>query len=126
MPVAPVKNKRPPQETPSIQSLDRGLQILETVGKSPTPVSLSALTAVLKQLFGGKAFEPYTKHTILTLPELAKACREIKSKGYATDNSEFMEGVRCVAAPIRGKDGTVIASIGISAPTTRFPPERLE
>ena len=29
--------------------------------------------------------------------------------------------VRCVAAPIRDQDGVVIASIGISAPQSRFP-----
>src|SRR6201999_4218379 len=35
------------QETPSIQSLDRGLIILETIGKSSSPVSLGQLTGVL-------------------------------------------------------------------------------
>ncbi len=35
------------KETPTIQSLDRGLIILETVGRSPSPVSLSELTAIL-------------------------------------------------------------------------------
>jgi len=80
--------------------------------------------ATLRQLFGGNPLEPYTKQTLRTIADLAKACQEIKSRGYATDDSEFMEGVRCGAAPIRDKDGMVIASIGISAPGTRFPPER--
>jgi hypothetical protein len=35
-----------------------------------------------------------------------------------------MEEVRCVAAPIRDQAGTVVASIGISAPATRFPKSR--
>src|SRR4051794_13033629 len=35
------------QETPPIQSLDRGLVILEAVANSTTPVSLSELTGVL-------------------------------------------------------------------------------
>src|SRR5258708_35899340 len=35
------------QETPSIQSLDRGLMILESVGKSSSPVSLGYLTGIL-------------------------------------------------------------------------------
>src|SRR5207248_8988465 len=38
---------RTTQETPSIQSLDRGLLILEAVGKSPEPVSLGQLAALL-------------------------------------------------------------------------------
>jgi IclR family acetate operon transcriptional repressor len=35
-----------------------------------------------------------------------------------------MEGVCCVAAPIRNRDVAVIASIGISAPASRFPKDR--
>ena len=77
-------------------------------------------------MFGSKPLQSYTPRTIHTLSELARDCREIKARGYASDNGEFMEGVRCLAAPIRGKDGAVIASIGISAPITRFPTERQE
>jgi DNA-binding IclR family transcriptional regulator len=40
--------------------------------------------------------------------------------GYAIDDGEFLEEIRCVAAPIRDQDGDIVASIGISAPTTRF------
>ena len=47
MPVASVQSLRQTKETPSIQSLDRGLLILETVGKSSTPVSLGKLTSIL-------------------------------------------------------------------------------
>ena len=32
--------------------------------------------------------------------------------------------MRCLAAPIRDRDGAVIASIGISAPSARFPKEK--
>ena len=35
-----------------------------------------------------------------------------------------MVGVRCVAAPIGIRDGAVVASIGISAPSARFPRKR--
>jgi DNA-binding IclR family transcriptional regulator len=45
-------------------------------------------------------------------------------RGFATDESEDLEGVRCIAAPIRDRDGTVIASIGISAPAARLPRKR--
>src|SRR6185312_13761548 len=40
--------KRTPQETPSIQSLDRGLVILEAVAKCVEPVSLAELTTLLQ------------------------------------------------------------------------------
>jgi IclR family acetate operon transcriptional repressor len=78
----------------------------------------------LKALFGGKTLKPLTKNTIQSVKALAKACEEIRTRGFATDDSEFLEGVRCLAAPIRDRDGAVIASIGISAPAARFPKER--
>jgi DNA-binding IclR family transcriptional regulator len=37
-----------------------------------------------------------------------------------------VEGVRCLAAPVRDQDGTIIASIGISAPLARLDEERLD
>ena len=78
----------------------------------------------LKALFGPHPLEKYTKKTITCVSELARTCERIRGRGYATDESEYLEGVRCLAAPIRDRDGAVIASIGISAPLTRFPSER--
>ena len=66
----------------------------------------------------------HTKHTVTSISELARVCEKIREKGYAADDSEFQEGVRCVAAPIRDRDGAIIGSIGISAPRIRFPEER--
>lgn len=80
--------------------------------------------AELKALFGPAALQVYTARTISTLSQLAKCCAKIKADGYVLDDQEYMEGVRCLAAPIRDKDGMVIASIGISAPLGRFPEER--
>jgi IclR family transcriptional regulator, acetate operon repressor len=77
--------------------------------------------AGLKVLFGGEPLGARTKHTVVSLANLAAECKEIRKLGYATDESEYLEGVRCLAAPIRDKEGTVIASIGISAPSSRFP-----
>jgi DNA-binding IclR family transcriptional regulator len=42
-----MKNEATRQETPSIQSLDRGLAILEAVARSADPVSIGELTALL-------------------------------------------------------------------------------
>jgi IclR family acetate operon transcriptional repressor len=78
----------------------------------------------LSSLLGTKPLKAWTQNTILSTPKLAKQCAEIRVRGYATDESEFLEGVRCIAAPIRDSEGAVIASIGISAPAARFPAER--
>jgi len=78
----------------------------------------------LIHLFGSKPLKAYTKNTIQNVRSLAAECHTIREKGFATDESEYLEGVRCVAAPIRDRDGSVVASIGISAPAARFPKEK--
>jgi IclR family transcriptional regulator, acetate operon repressor len=78
----------------------------------------------LVKLFGTKQLTPHTKNTIQNVRSLAVECEQIRANGFATDDSEYLEGVRCVAAPIRDRHGAVIASIGISAPASRFSKER--
>lgn len=72
----------------------------------------------------GNALQPYTKRTVSSVKQLAKVCTETRAHGFATDDEEYIEGVRCVAAPIRAEDNHIIGAIGISAPLTRFPIER--
>jgi IclR family acetate operon transcriptional repressor len=79
----------------------------------------------LKALFGTTPLKGYTPRTIVSLPLLEKACAKIRADGYSTDDMEYLEEVRCVAAPIRDQDGITIASIGVSAPASRFPKARV-
>jgi len=81
-------------------------------------------TAELKAIFGASGLQTYTPRTVATISQLARSCAKIKADGYAVDDQEYVEGVRCLAAPVRDQDGEVIASIGISAPLNRFPRER--
>jgi IclR family transcriptional regulator, acetate operon repressor len=81
--------------------------------------------AELQALFGAGPLQRYTPRTITTIPRLAKACAAIRESGFTVDDVEFQEGVRCLAAPIRDKDGAVVASIGISAPLIRLPREHV-
>ncbi|MGH9673093.1 MAG: IclR family transcriptional regulator [Bryobacteraceae bacterium] len=80
----------------------------------------------LKAIFGVAPFDVYTPTTIPTIEDLAAACAVIKAQGFAFDNAEYLTEVRCLASPIRDKDGEIVASIGISAPLNRFPVERCD
>ena len=80
--------------------------------------------AGLRKLLGSKPLTRYTKKTLTSIPQLARACAEIRVRGFAIDHSEYIEDVCCVAAPIRGRTGAILASIGLSAPAARFPPSR--
>lgn len=66
-----------------------------------------------------------TPQTLTTLPALRREIEQIRKRDYSVDNEEYHPGVRCVAAPVRASDGSVVAAIGITAATVRFPPERI-
>jgi DNA-binding IclR family transcriptional regulator len=87
---------------------------------------VGAGAAELEDLFGASRLQSHTKWTIVSVAELAKTCARIADQGFAVDDGEFMEELRCVAAPVRDQDGTIVASIGISAPLTRFPKARYQ
>ena len=74
----------------------------------------------LKALYGTSPLERYTARTSVSLPDLARACRSVRARGFSADEGEFLEDVRCVAAPVRDRGGLVIGSIGVSAPVTRM------
>jgi DNA-binding IclR family transcriptional regulator len=51
---------------------------------------------------------------------LTKVLRTVRAEGVAEDRGEFISDVRCVAAPIRGRQGGVVAAVDIAAPRSRF------
>lgn len=65
----------------------------------------------------------FTKNTITTKKQLLLELKEIKDKGYGFDIEERDEDVSCIAAPIFGTNGEVLACISISGPHTRFTKE---
>lgn len=65
--------------------------------------------------------KPITEVTITDEDAFLQELREIRDRGYAVDNGEFEASVRCVAAPIRDRTGTVIAAVSISGPDNRMP-----
>lgn len=78
----------------------------------------------LRAQFGSGPLQKYTKNTITSISALAKDCIAIKKRGFATDEAEYQEEMRCVAAPIRVQNDTIVGSIGISAPAARFLKEK--
>jgi DNA-binding IclR family transcriptional regulator len=46
--------------------------------------------------------------------------REAKALGYAFDHGEYLPDVFCVAAPIQGPQGNIVAAMSVSVPRSRF------
>jgi len=66
-----------------------------------------------------------TVHTLTTLDEIRRETVLTRRNGYTLDDEEFNLGVRCLAVPVHGSEGTVVAAIGITAATVRFTRERI-
>lgn len=73
----------------------------------------------------GKDIAARTPLTLTALPDLKREIELTRKRGFSLDNEEYNPGVRCCAAPVRSSDGTVVAAIGITAATVRFPKERI-
>jgi IclR family acetate operon transcriptional repressor len=66
-----------------------------------------------------------TSRTLTTLAEIRREADLTRKRGFSLDDEEFNLGVRCLAVPVFGPDGTVAAAIGITAATVRFTRERI-
>ena len=64
--------------------------------------------------------EKFTENTITDKAYLLDELRTIVQRGYAVDNMEHEEGLRCVGAPIRNHAGRVFAAISVSGPSQRI------
>ena len=67
-----------------------------------------------------------TRGTICTRRQLEDELARIRDQGYAIDNEERLEGIRCVAAPIRDYTGVVIAAISVSGAAFRMQDGRMD
>jgi IclR family KDG regulon transcriptional repressor len=68
----------------------------------------------------------YTPNTITDPDALRQELASIRAKGYAIDDEEIEEGLRCVAAPIRDHTGLVISAISVAAPVQRMSKKQVQ
>lgn len=73
-----------------------------------------------EEIIGERGLKQFTEQTITSKGTLDKALEKIRERGYAVDNGERIEGVRCVAAPIMGNNDRVLGSLSVSAPQSRL------
>ncbi|KUL20990.1 IclR family transcriptional regulator [Streptomyces regalis] len=66
-----------------------------------------------------------TPHTLTARTKLEKNLAEARERGYAVTLEELEIGLQALAAPIRSRDGEVIAALSASGPAYRFTEERI-
>lgn len=78
----------------------------------------------LNELLKKRTFKSYTRNTITSPSSLKAELQLIRKRGYAMDNEEIEDGLKCIAAPIRDYSGKVIASMSIAGPVFRITRDR--
>lgn len=79
----------------------------------------------IEEFYGKGRATKRTPRTLTTLAEIRREAKQTRQHGYSLDNEEFAPGIRCLASPVYGSDGVVVAAIGITAATVRFTRERI-
>ena len=67
-----------------------------------------------------------TSHTISEMDHLRDELDRIREQGFAVDNEEYIIGLRCVAAAIRGDEGTTKCAVSVAGPVSRITPSKAE
>jgi IclR family transcriptional regulator, KDG regulon repressor len=72
----------------------------------------------------GRPLVPLTARTITDPEGLRAELAAIRARGYALDYEESTPGLCCVAAPVYGTTGGIVAGMSIAVPSVRFTPAR--
>jgi IclR family KDG regulon transcriptional repressor len=70
-------------------------------------------TQEIKAIYQNRILKSYGKKTITNLPKLLEELEKVKKQGYAIDDEEYYEGVRCIAAPVHS-GVRVVAAVSIT------------
>jgi IclR family pca regulon transcriptional regulator len=86
-------------------------------------VLLAGLDAqALEKYLGHAELDRLTSHTLTTPTALKAELAKVREQGWALVDQELEEGLRSVAAPIRDRNGAVVAAVNLSTHASRTSP----
>ena len=80
----------------------------------------------VERLMRGHALTAFTARTLTDRDRLLDELAAIRARGWALDDEEHTNGMRCIAAPIFNEFREPVAGISISGPTVRVTHARAE
>lgn len=80
--------------------------------------------AAVDRIVREQGLAAFTPRTITDRERLAAEMAEIRARGWAVDDEERTEGMRCIAAPIFNEFREAVAGVSISGPVVRMDRER--
>lgn len=78
----------------------------------------------IMDIYREKPLKHYGKNTITSMAKLFDELEKIKKQGYAVDDEEYYEGIRCIAAPVRA-GWKIVAAVSITGSIFSMKMERL-
>jgi DNA-binding IclR family transcriptional regulator len=73
-----------------------------------------------KRLLQSVALTRYTDHTITERTRLDGELRHIREEQVSFDREEYLAGVVCMAVPVTGRNGEILAALAVQAPQARM------
>jgi DNA-binding IclR family transcriptional regulator len=114
------------------QDPERAMRVVQEVGAT-RPLHCTAVgkalaawlpPAELDRLLQRTAFDRKTPTTITSATAFRRELARIRRQGFAVDDEEHVEGIRCLAVPVRDHAGEVRAALCVVGPKSRIPRRR--
>jgi IclR family KDG regulon transcriptional repressor len=74
----------------------------------------------------GRNFASFTRNTITSPDVFVKELDVVRRNGFAVDDEEREEGLRCIGAPIWNNHGEVVGAVSIAGPAFRITRDRTD
>jgi DNA-binding IclR family transcriptional regulator len=78
------------------------------------------------QILAASRMEARTRNTITNVLALKRELGRIRDRGFAIDDEEIEDGVRCIAAPVLNASSRAVAAVSVSGPSSRITPDRFQ
>ena len=111
----------------------RSVRMSSTVGRR-NPVYCTAMgkailaylpEAQVEAIVRKQGLKAVTANTITSFLDLKAELKVIRERGYAIDNEEIEEGLRCIGCVVRDFSGGAVAAISVSGPSFRVTKEKV-
>lgn len=79
----------------------------------------------VEEIVQARGLPARTDNTITDRATLAEELDRVRERGFAIDDEERVDGMRCVGTAVKSESGNVIGAISVSAPTSALTDERL-
>ena len=115
-------------------SSESGVQTASSAGKREYMHSTALGKAMMAEMsddrvsdiLNRRGMPTKTRYTFTNEPDLLADLKAVRERGYALDNEENIEGLRCIAMPVTDPESGVFGAVSISGPSSRMTDERID